>query len=240
VSNSIGNWNLVDENQGKALDEINPLSSRARSMLVRNRTNPLLKFGFINVTGAIEMLEGLEYHHDNVIRLSSALAAGARISETNVNHEAVAYLNRLGQLFYFSKSEFVRNAIIDVTPLIPTIARFMVFRNKHTAHRSIDAPRPEDTEDLRLAHARAVSSVMGSIFSRKPNSMELLYPEFGVPIGLDVLKLHMQKELWSKNFKTFQTFDTAAGGHVNFTVEIDHPTIAVEAYSVIERVLLFE
>ena len=60
MSNNIDNWNLTDDNQGKPLDAIDQLSSRAWSLLVRNRTKPLLKFSFINVTGAIEMLEGLE------------------------------------------------------------------------------------------------------------------------------------------------------------------------------------
>lgn len=207
MSNNIDNYNLIDNNSDKEIDAIHPLSARAFSLVARNWTRPLLKLGFINVTGAIEMLEGFEYHHDNIIRLSAELAKGERVSETNINHEAVAYLNRLGQFYYFTKSDFVGNAISDVDAIIPTIAKFLVFRNKHTAHRSMDAPKKDDTYDLKLSHARAVSSVMGSMFSCKPNAPEINHPEAGVSIELDKLRLHMQKEIWAKNFRTFQPFD---------------------------------
>jgi hypothetical protein len=235
VPKRFDNWNIKDINANKQHEAIVPLSARAWSLLVRNRTKPLLKVGFVNVTGAIEMLEGLEYHYDNIIRLANALATGERVSETNVNHEAIAYINRLGQFYYFAQSEFVRTAISDFKTLIPTISKFIVFRHKNTAHRSIDTPKNE-SYDLKLAHARALSSMMGSLFSPKPNTPAMKLPEVGVTVELE----QMQRELWTHNCRTFQTFDSAIGSHLNFTVEIEHPNIVNEAYSVVERVILNE
>ncbi len=60
-----------------------------------------------------------------------------------LDHEAVAYFNRLGQLFYFARSA-------GHEALVPRVAQLMSFRNKHTAHRSIDVPRSEDRAHLQV------------------------------------------------------------------------------------------
>jgi hypothetical protein len=139
---SIDDWNLADINTGKELDTIFPLSARAQSLLVRNRAKPLLKeYRFVAALGAIDILEGLEYHHDNIIRISDALARGDTVPETSINHEATGYINRLGQFYYFAKSDLVLTAVVNFATAIPTICKFIVFRNKTTAHRSIDAPK---------------------------------------------------------------------------------------------------
>jgi hypothetical protein len=53
-----------------------------------------------------------------------------------VAHEAVAYLNRLGQFHAFAKANG-QQQLTKTTEL-------MLFRNKNAAHRSIDCPRKED------------------------------------------------------------------------------------------------
>ena len=239
LSNNIDNWHLTDHNQGKPLDAIKSLSSRAWSLLVRNRAKPLLKFGFINVTGAVRMLEGLEYHHNNIVALSGELARGGQISETTVEHEAVAYINRLGQFYYVSMSNFVRYAISDFEQLIPTISKFMVFRNKHAAHRSIDAPRVEDTGELQLFHA---GMVIGSRFLQKPDVSPQESPKSGTTklVELDQCLLEQQRKMWTNNYRTFQIFDPMSGSHLNLTIEVEHPRITHEAYSVLEQLILFE
>jgi len=225
-------WNLVDANPGKELHVIQPLSARARALLVRNRTSPNLKgSGFIIVVGAIEMLEGLEYHHDNIIRIADALASGAPVLGTDVDHEAVAYINRLGQFFYFAQSEFVRKATHESPILIPTIAKFMIFRNKHSAHRSIDFPQRE-TEGEKIAHARALSSMMGTLFSPKPNKPQMRLPDHATELK------QFQRDLWKDNYKTFQTFDSSTGTHINFIVEVEHPKIVEETYRVLEQLIV--
>ena len=57
--------------------------------------------------------------------------------------ELVAYLNRLGQFYYFTKSTFVTNINKTALSLIPRIDELKIFRMKNTAHRSLDAPRDE-------------------------------------------------------------------------------------------------
>lgn len=238
---SIDDWNFADINAGKELETIFPLSARARSLLVRNRAKPLLKdYGFVAALGGIEMLEGLEYHHDNIIRISDALARGDTVPATSVDHEAIGYINRFGQFYYFAKSHLVRAVVVDFAAAIPTICKFMVFRNKTTAHRSIDAPKKDDTEDSKLAQARALSWMMGTLFSPRPNARPMQHPELGVPIERDAIEQWMRREFWTCNFRTFQTFDLAINSHVNFTVELEHPKITSEAYGVLEKVILFE
>jgi hypothetical protein len=55
-----------------------------------------------------------------------------------------------------------------------------------------------------------------------------------------VTKEQLQRELWKHNFRTFQTFDSEIGSRLHFTVEVEHPKIVNEAYSVVERVILHE
>jgi hypothetical protein len=235
MSNSLDNWNIRDLNANKRIGDIHPFSARARSLLIRNRAKPMLKgIGVINVLGAIEMLEGLEYHHANVVRITGALANGDNVSERDLNHEAVSYINRFGQFYYFAKSVYVGTAIVDFAALIPTISKFMLFRNKNSAHRSIDAPQGE-SDGLKVARARALSSMIGYIMSPKPNAPAMeLSDEYGNPKSVDTL----QRDLWKYNYRTFQTYDGAAGSHINFTVELEHPKIIDEAYSVVEHVIL--
>jgi hypothetical protein len=232
----IANWNPQDINTGERLEVINPLSARARSLLARNRSKPMLKaYGVVQVLGAVEMLEGLDYHHDNVIKITTALASGKVpfTSAVDIDHEAVAYINRLGQFSFFAKSDFAKRAIPQINLLIPTISRLMLFRNKHAAHRSIDDPRGE-CEDEKVAHARALTSMMGSMLSPKPDAPTLKMPTS--PTELE----QFQRDLWKYNYKTFQTFDSALRKSINFTVEADHPTVMREAYSVVEKIILFE
>ena len=240
---SIDNWNLQDANAGKEIETIDPLPVRARSLLVRNRTKPMLKaYGVVAVLGAIEMLEGLDYHHDNVIKITSAVVSGdlPRASAVNIDHEVVAYINRVGQFFFFAKSDFAKSVICDFPACIPTIARLMVFRHKYTAHRSMDARRGE-SEDEKVAHARAVSSMMGFIFTPKPNAPKL--PTDSVELAQLVREIgveQFQRDQWKDNYKTFQTFDSKLGSSVNFTMEVEHPKIMREAYCVVEQIILSE
>jgi hypothetical protein len=44
-------------------------------------------------------------------------------------------LNRPGQFYYFAKSSFTSAKVSDPEGRLPTIMRFLPFRNKHTAHR---------------------------------------------------------------------------------------------------------
>lgn len=62
-------------------------------------------------------------------------------------HEAIAYINRLGQLYYFFISDFVQKKLHNdrkgIQLLIPKIQEIIQFRMKHAAHRAMDLPQEE-------------------------------------------------------------------------------------------------
>ncbi|HET6892512.1 MAG TPA: hypothetical protein VFH31_15520 [Pyrinomonadaceae bacterium] len=150
------------------------------------------------------MLGGLDYHHDNFISrldqlapyyerystfLKNALEQRSGDPPSTVptddergifemlNHEAVAYLNRLGQFYYFAKA-------LKVNAHLPRAYQLMLFRNKHTAHRSIDAPLNEDS-DLREVHATAFSFHQLSVAS---------FPVFQIRDNQQVVEFHMRDD----------------------------------------------
>ena len=155
---------VADPCPGQMLSDITSLSTRARSWLSRVVTR-IPEDESIQVVGAIAMLEGLDYHHDEFMKLVIQLTPYyARIlggdtmnqvaeHKTNpfptavesksldaLDHEAVAYLNRLGQLHSFAKAKALATRM-------PKARELVVFRNKHTAHRSIDAPKGDSRQE---------------------------------------------------------------------------------------------
>jgi hypothetical protein len=163
---SIDNYSVRDPYHGEPLQQITRPSSRATSLLARNKQNPLLRSGFVNIIGAIEMLAGMEYHNDNFIRICAGLAKGKIRDEQDLRHEAVAYVNRMGQFYYFAKSKFVKSAVGNSDMFIPTIVKFKVFRMKHVAHIGtpgfdiINLP-PNAARDLACDHFRSSVSPSG-------------------------------------------------------------------------------
>jgi hypothetical protein len=234
---SIANFNCLDPKAGVPLETVWPLSQRAYILMLRNRTRPALQSGFLNVMGAIEMLEGLEYHHDNVLNLSQHLANGEAVEEACLYHEAVAYVNRLGQFYYFARSRLVSQAVGNPLGRIPTILKFMPFRMKYSAHRSIDAPCGE-TENTQILQAMSLSSAVGRMMTLKPGAMNVLPPPSNIvdSAALD----RFRQQLWQNNYVTFQLFDEDAQTHLNLTVEKEHPIISVEAYELLATVILWE
>lgn len=151
-----------DPNVGVPLAGLPPSSSRVLSWISR----AVFKPGFplereVQIRGAVSILRGIEYHHraflhrfaqlDNLVarQVSGPAPEGALspIPKTaefeilaDLHHEAVAYVNRLGQFHYFAKS-------VGLVGLVPTITRLLPFRHKHTAHRSTDKPRSESAAE---------------------------------------------------------------------------------------------
>ena len=98
-------WTIKDRHPELTLEEIVPVSLRAFSLVSRNNEALASKEGAMNLLGVLDMLEALDYHFNNFISLKN--------SDSNINqkHEAVAYLNRVGQLYYFTKSDFTKELI---------------------------------------------------------------------------------------------------------------------------------
>jgi hypothetical protein len=233
---SIANFNCQDPHPGVALDAIYPLSQRAHTLMVRNSSKPCLQVGFMNIIGAVEMLGGLEYHHDNVVKLSGLLAAGAAIDETNLYHEAVAYVNRLGQFHYFAMSKLVSQVVDDLPARIPTIQQYLPFRMKHSAHRSLDSPHSE-TESAQILQAMSLSRAVGRMMTLKPCAPDIL-PHQAI---LDAGGIARFRQLqWQNSYVTFQLFDEDANAHLNLILEKEHPAISSEAYDLLASVILWD
>jgi hypothetical protein len=88
------------------LEQIERLSIRAHALLARSDSSPAVAAGFIDIQGAIEMLSGLEYHHDNFVRIYQAVEDPWSDFDTPLRHEAVAYFNRMAQHHAFARSKF--------------------------------------------------------------------------------------------------------------------------------------
>lgn len=105
------------------------------------------------------IIDGLSYHYKNYLNLHNQLIPFENndfeypYSNTAIinlmKHEIIAYLNRMGQFYYFANSRVVSEVIPSVEKLIPTIVRFMPFRHKQAAHRATDVPRGENVEYMK-------------------------------------------------------------------------------------------
>lgn len=232
---NIDKFNIKDSYEGIELDEIQPLSERAASLIARRKNQLILKHAFINIYGAVEMMQGLTYHHASFMRLieSCCTTAPTLQTESSLRHEAIAYLNRVGQFWSFAKSDLVKDCCPVLEEMLPTLSTLIVFRNKHTAHRSIDSPRAEDTKIHQVMNAVSLS-VLGPKFFR-PKSGHIspdLFTE-NTDIDLDEYK----RSLYRNSYLGFQIQDVKHSAAVNFYIERDHEVIMGEAYSLIRNLL---
>lgn len=234
---NIDNFNFEDTHEGVPLSEIHPLSERAVSHLVRSRNLPVLKHSFVNIYGAIEMMQGLTYHYTRFMSLVESCHTTVPTMHTAgaLRHEAVAYLNRLGQFWSFCKSNLVNNYCPSPEKTLPTINKLIVFRNKHGAHRSIDSPKAEDVDDLQVMNAISLSILGGQFFHPKPGhpSPDLSSASLNTDKDLDDFRCGCYRNC----FLGFQIYDAKQSTHVNFYLEQDHELIIGEAYNLI-RILL--
>ena len=181
------------------------------------------------------MLSGLDYHFERFLTLQQQrLRAGFWSDDGQMRHEAVAYLNRLGQFCHFVDSAFVKGINSDLANGIPAIRALMVFRNKHTAHRSIDDPRKEDTDELKFSHARSMTLIGGRFYKPRPGVSQS-FPE-GPKSNADVEAALRATQI--ENFVGY-AIHQANGPVTYFHPESDHPIVAAEAYKVVEAVILF-
>ena len=169
-------FNFQDAFPSLPLGDIYPLSVRAKSWLARaSKRGGFLGKPQTQIAGGVYMLSGLDYHHrqfmihieqlapyyarkNAFLEHARELPSGSTVSPPKpteierdrldaLHHEAVAYLNRLGQFVSFAKA-------MELEAMCPRANELLSFRNKHTAHRSIDDPRKEPFE-LQEMHAMA-------------------------------------------------------------------------------------
>jgi hypothetical protein len=171
--------------------------------------------------------------------MSATLAAGANLDEAHIFHEAVAYVNRMGQFYYFIKSNLVTRALGggDALASIPTITKYVVFRNKYSAHRSIDFPRDE-SEETQLLQALSLSRVWGRRMQLKPGGGESRWPRHMKADSAEAREFHRQE--WLNRHITFQLYDAENDQHLNFTIEREHEHICAEAYAVLSTLVAWD
>jgi hypothetical protein len=133
-------------------------------------------------------------------------------------NEAVAWVNRVGQLYYFTRSKLVMERLGQMTT--PTIDEILPFRMKHTAHRSVDAPRKEDTAELQLSQAIALTELSGAQWALRPGAHL-------ATAGFPSFRTH---------FITFQMRITE-GLRGTLNIEAAHPLIMAEGYSVLSSLV---
>lgn len=165
-----------DPAPGTELRDIFPISIRAKAWLARaSSLNDFQLERSVQIAGAVSILSGLDYHYEQFMgyytdlgpyydrhsaHIRNAISGKSHDTEISplptvneraqldaLDHEAVAYLNRLGQFFQFAES-------IKLAGALPRAKELQIFRHKHTAHRSIDKPQ-NDPSELQREHAMA-------------------------------------------------------------------------------------
>jgi len=217
---SVSNWGVRDPRPDEPLESIWPLSIRALALLARNVAKPILQTDFVQAAGAVTMLKGLDYHRDRFVEIIGQLATGALQSYDTALHEAVAYVNRAGQFYYFATSKLVTER--GERPPIPKFEALIPFRHKHTAHRSIDKPISSDTRDLQAYQAISMN-LDGRSF----------HPRDGATI-----KATLETALFPlrTGYLVFQ-ISLGEGNYYFLNIERDHEALMLEAYAVLEAVL---
>ena len=163
---------LEDGAKGKALHRL-PAEHRAYAWFARAwNSGAIPEMDFELFGGAVIMIEGLVHHYRSFVshhrKLNAFISAvrketrkgsvvfssggyavrgltqKERAAARACAHEAIAYLNRLGQFYYFAKSTRINRAVE-----LHRVTELMPIRMKFAAHRSIDAPRGESENVLR-------------------------------------------------------------------------------------------
>jgi hypothetical protein len=198
----------------EVLLEDNPVTSkRVLSLIVQNKHKIKDKHDYTQIMGSLQFLEGLEYHYNNFTNHLQNLAAKECLSDDSMlDHEAVAYINRLGQVYYFIR--FLRKL-----KQCPKIKELYLFRRKNTGHRSIDLPTDEDTQHEQIWQSGCLRR---KSFSGK----------FDENFTVDDFQEYKNDFLNPKRYihkKVFVSYQILSGNkHADFTPQIDHPIILKE------------
>lgn len=181
-----------------------------------------MRSDFIRLFGTVPMLEGLDYHHrqslsyfDQLARGSSKVVHDQLLSA--LDHEAVGYINRAGQLLAFAVSK----PIAVPVERIPKLLEVKFFRDKFVAHRSMDWPRGEDA-NMQVLHAISVTTMGGYVLQPKDGHTLLDDPWHPSRYRSHYLCYQARKSVDTVYF---------------FSIERDHPAVMSEAYAVLEHAL---
>jgi hypothetical protein len=127
--------------------------------------------GAPDIFGAFEMMCALHYHFLNFERIVSKKCTQELPSDApDERYEAVAYVSRIGQLYYFLQSEFIKRAAGEDFPGLTWIDHLVPFRHKYSAHR--DRDKPKKNEENSLDGELSLGALGGHLFVEKyPGSL---------------------------------------------------------------------
>lgn len=146
------------------------------------------------LVGVLDMVGGLEYHLKKIKRYEKSAykrvlelealrkrKGPAKLSPTShhlASHEAVAYINRIGQLVYFFKSDWFNKIVPEevVAAKISSCLALQPFRNKFTAHRQIDYPAKDDCPSLGLNQHKLLHGLSYPIGKLKEVRIDYQFP----------------------------------------------------------------
>jgi hypothetical protein len=101
-----------------------------------------------------------------------------------MKHEVVAYLNRMGQLYYLARS-------VEEEGLIPRTSRFIIFRHKQAAHRGTDCPKKSDDSE-ELKHLNRVFSWQSVFIDRRLVFQYVSFDKSKNSLHFDLLEEHAE------------------------------------------------
>lgn len=217
---------IFDPNPGLVLDEIAPLSKRARSLLARAHMVSGVQAQALLLHDTVMILEGLDYHYRHMAAYSDRNREGSGFPQTDYGHEVTAYLNRLGQLYYFLHRGLGRQCGIDVSWDAPSVKKFVVLRHKYAAHRSIDMRRGE-SDMLAEFHLIGMS---GSLRQPRLDSR-------AAPLTKNSEYSAVEAVL-RESLPVYQIQTVESGvDYVSFCPEIEHLDIMTDAYRAFAKII---
>jgi hypothetical protein len=194
-------WTIKDKHPDKKLEEIGG-SDKFFSLWSRIHKNIKEEIDCaVNIVGVLDTIEALDYHFENYIKLKDSK------NNNYQKHELSAYLNRIGQLYYFVISDFVKKYVPEPLQIMTKVEELKIFRMKNTAHRSIDAPKNESPE---MRRRQAISLLGFTCLIIDDNKKQYLLPSD------------------SGNGATVWNY---------FTPEIDHIIIFKQTYDLMEQLI---
>ena len=191
--------------------------------------------GQVDIEGAADMLGALQYHYQQFVRIVRKKASGEMSADSpDERYEAVAYLGRLGQFYYFAdRSKFVESLISNakaiIPKVIPSVYRLVHFRMKYVAHRARDFPRDKD-EVQDVGHELALGAIGGKLFLCRENQ-KLDNPGPESPEAFS----DWQSRSYRTGYVMFEIYNKA--DRIEFVMELDHPIVLRETTSFMQRII---
>ncbi len=156
-------FNLPKKISQKRIEKIKNPQKRLSYLFSFYSQTPIFIENKKNLGGLFDIIHGLEYHHKRHCIFEKNALVGKPYG--NATHEATAYLNILGQIYYLFESEwftkYVKKEVISSK--IPTIYALIPIRNKYSAHRQQDAPYKDDCPSLGFNCFGLMPGIMGKI-----------------------------------------------------------------------------